>query len=179
MEDDEFIKEQKSVHKIINSKRFAEKYHGDQMYGEHLYVRHLVMVSMLVAPWGENAQVLSYLHDIVEDTDITVLDIKYNFGQYMSECVDLVTDCKGSNRKERKSLTNEKLSKVDMDTYPDVLIVKPADRVINIGYCIATMNNSLFRMYKNEHEEFKKAVYRHGLCDKLWNFLDYVLQFPL
>ena len=179
MEGWELIKEQKIVHKIINAKKFAEKAHADQMYGECSYIRHLDMVSMMVAPWGENAQVLAYLHDVVEDTEVTIQDIKDNFGQYMADCVELVTDCEGPNRKERKKKTNEKLSKVDLDIYPDVLIVKPGDRVINMGMCIGTRNKSLFRMYKNENEEFKKAVYRPGLCDKLWSILDYTMKFPL
>ena len=161
----------------MKAKKFAEKAHGEQMYGEHhMYIRHLDLVSVLVEPWGEDAQVLSYLHDVVEDTPITLEIIRKEFGDFMAECVDLVTDCPGKNRKERKLKTNEKLSNTDNKL---VLVVKAGDRVINMGMCIANKNKGLFEMYKKEYNDFKKAVYREGLCDNLWNLLDNAMNYVI
>ena len=170
---EEFIKEKKKVHKILKAKKFAEKAHGDQMYGSYPYIKHLELVSQLAEPFGENAQVLSYLHDVVEDTETTVEEIKNEFGIYIAECIELITDCPGKNRKERKLKTNEKLT---LSQNKDVLIVKTADRLINMAICIANKEKGLFTMYKNEYNEFKKAVYREGLCDKLWNLLDHAVE---
>jgi guanosine-3',5'-bis(diphosphate) 3'-pyrophosphohydrolase len=170
----EFIKQKKKIQNIIKAKEFAENAHKDQLYGDHLYIRHLEMVSTLVEPWGETAQVLAYLHDVVEDTPISIDVIKKEFGEEIANYVDLITDCNGKNRKERKLKTNEKLSKINDEVL--VLVVKVCDRIVNVGMSIATKNKKLLEMYKKEHEEFKNAVYRKGLCDKLWDLLDYSIQ---
>ena len=42
--------------------------HGDQRYGSRPYHAHLDALAELVKEHGEEAQVLAYLHDVVEDT---------------------------------------------------------------------------------------------------------------
>ena len=175
---EEFIKEKKSVLKIIKAKEFAGNAHGEQRYGDSLYTVHLEMVYNIVSRYGfnDNVKVLAFLHDVVEDTEITVDQIKNSFDTYIGECVELLTDCDGKNRKERKQKTNKKLSETSNN---DVLIVKTADRLANIISCIVTKNIGLFKMYQEEHNEFKKAVYRPGVCDKLWTLLDSAAEYKI
>jgi guanosine-3',5'-bis(diphosphate) 3'-pyrophosphohydrolase len=156
------------------AKLFAMKYHNQQKYGIYPYVYHLDHVAILVKPYGNDAQIIAYLHDLVEDTEITIEDIQNKFGLFISECVDLITDCPGKNRKERKLKTYKKLSEVQPIHYV-TLIVKVADRLSNVMNCIKDSNKDLLEMYRKEDKEFTDAVYRPDLCTDLWRELKILL----
>ena len=156
---------------IAKAREFALTAHRNQKYGDKPYSYHFDAVSMIVFRWGENAQILSFLHDTVEDTTLTLQEIENEFGPFISKCVDLLTDMPGVNRKERKEKTNEKLSKVTCP-YELALVVKAADRLANVSESVYAKKCGLWNMYKKEQEAFKKAVYRHGLCDNIWDGIE-------
>jgi guanosine-3',5'-bis(diphosphate) 3'-pyrophosphohydrolase len=152
---------------VEKAKEFAVKAHGDQKYGELPYVVHLQAVANHLKPYGENAEVLGFLHDVVEDTSVSKEEVESEFGKFISECVAILTDEAGSNRKERKAKTYLKMSKVGAELNL-ALIAKVADRLANLEACVKAGNNSLLSMYKGEHPAFRNAVYREGLCEELW-----------
>ncbi|MBM4077981.1 MAG: bifunctional (p)ppGpp synthetase/guanosine-3',5'-bis(diphosphate) 3'-pyrophosphohydrolase, partial [Planctomycetes bacterium] len=82
---------------VLKAKLFAIKAHGDQKYGIHPYEFHLDAVVQILVPYGEMAQIAGYLHDIVEDTPITIEEISSNFGDEIADCIALVTDESGNN----------------------------------------------------------------------------------
>jgi guanosine-3',5'-bis(diphosphate) 3'-pyrophosphohydrolase len=164
---------------VDKAREIAVIAHKDQMYGNKSYIYHLDMVHKIVrGDYNEYVEVLAYLHDVKEDTNFPTQVIVKLFGDYVNTCVDLISDCDGKNRKEKKLKTNKKLSEIGND-YSIVLIVKVADRLANLIECCLTENKSLFDMYQREHVEFKKAVYRKGLCDELWLDLDKMISTDL
>ena len=153
---------------MLNQARdFAIAAHGDQTYGEQPYVFHLDAVVAHLTDFGEPAQVVGYLHDVVEDTPTTSDDIEQVFGEFVSQCVAIVTDEPGKNRKERKTKTYAKMSKVE-GNLSLALVVKAADRLANLESCVKDENQGLLDMYKKEHAVFEPAVFRENLCDDLW-----------
>jgi (p)ppGpp synthase/HD superfamily hydrolase len=159
------------------ARSFAIAAHGDQMYGDQPYAFHLDAVVTLLAPFGDQAQIAGYLHDVVEDTDVSVDKLREEFGDRIADCVALVTDEKGVNRKERKARTNAKLSAVS-SVNEIALIVKAADRLANLRMSARSGSDSKLDMYRREHLAFRQAVYRSGLCDELWQEMDRVLGEP-
>ena len=142
--------------------------HGDQKYGDHPYVFHLDMVARNLYPYESHiAAILAYLHDVIEDTEVTSKDIRNFFGDYITESVYLLSDPQGPNRKTQKKISLERMRIVG-DTYKEALIVKAADRLSNIDTAIKEQNFKLLRMYIQEMDEFERAVYRPGLCDEIW-----------
>lgn len=156
---------------LKKARAFAVQAHGGQRYGERPYSFHLDMVAGHLAAHGELAQVIGYLHDVVEDTPVGLEEIAAAFGELVAECVGLLTDEPGANRKERKAKTYAKLSRV---TGPAelALVVKAADRLANVKTCVEERKRSLWRVYRDEHAAFKSAAFRPGLCDPLWVELD-------
>lgn len=152
---------------VEDAKNFAVKAHGEQKYGELPYVVHLQAVARLLKPYGENAEALGFLHDVVEDTFITKEEVAAEFGNFMAECVAILTDEAGVSRNERKAKTYLKMSQVTAELNL-ALIVKTADRLANLEACVSCQNNLLLNMYKDEHIIFRRSVYREGLCDDLW-----------
>ncbi|MDA8446316.1 HD domain-containing protein [Paracidovorax valerianellae] len=160
--------------KLSVARAYAVGMHGAQRYGALPYSHHLDAVAAVLAPYGEDAQVIGYLHDVVEDTGATVDDVRARFGDLVAECVALLTDEPGETRKERKTKTYAKLARV---TGPQTLalVVKVADRLSNVRACVADANRPMWAVYQGEHPVFKASAFRPGLCDALWTELDTLL----
>jgi hypothetical protein len=156
------------------ARSFAIEAHADQKYGDRPYSYHLDAVAALAAPYGEEAVVVAYLHDTVEDTKATIAEIDGRFGPRIAACVGLLTDEPGANRKERKAKTYARLAGV-RGPNELALLVKAADRLANVRACMESRKRSLWQLYRSEHETFKASAYRTGLCEPLWIELDQLL----
>lgn len=148
------------------ARAFAIEVHGNQLYGGRPYSFHLDQVADIASHYGPEAEILAYLHDTVEDTSATLDEVRDRFGSFIADCVALLTDQPGANRKERKAKTYAKLAEVH-DERQLALIVKAADRLANVRACVASGNERLLGVYRQEHGAFKQVAYRPGLCDVL------------
>jgi len=171
---------------IIFPADFAAKAHENQKYGKHPYIKHLnhtveifnSHLNCIVDDYQDYylagvVESAAWLHDILEDTEITYEELIHNFGQAVADLVQAVTDESGKNRKERKAKT---LPKVRAYGYLAVA-VKLCDRIANVEHCVAEKNHGLFKMYKKEHESFKLALYdKEDLLDEMWDHLEDILE---
>jgi guanosine-3',5'-bis(diphosphate) 3'-pyrophosphohydrolase len=157
----------------MNSKarQFAIDAHDNQMYGNHPYSHHLDAVALIAKKYGETAETVAYLHDVVEDTEIRLEEIKNHFGVLVAKCVAILTDEPGENRKERKTKTYAKMAEVKGEETL-ALLVKAADRLANLRASISDNNQKLIDMYKSEYATFRSSVYRQGLCEEIWTELE-------
>ena len=164
-----------SEDRVNRARAYAVAAHGDQKYGDYPYVFHLDQVASLLTRYGEDAQVIGYLHDTVEDTDATVTDVQREFGAFVAECVALVSDAPGRDRKTRKAKTYARLARV---TGPAelALVVKAADRLANVRMCVKEQNHDLWQVYRQEQPVFFRAAFREGLCDDFGAELHQLLQ---
>lgn len=82
------------------AKALALQYHKHQKHGNDPYIKHLEGVASLVAEAGRDARTVALLHDIVEDTDMTLKGlITEGFPFQVIDAVDCLT--------HRKSQTYE------------------------------------------------------------------------
>jgi (p)ppGpp synthase/HD superfamily hydrolase len=156
---------------IVRARQFAIARHGDQRYGELPYWVHLDRVAAIARDYGDDATVIAYLHDVVEDTATTLDEIAAEFGSFVSRCVHVVTDEPGASRRERKTLTYRKMAEVDGEL-EIALVVKAADRLANLRACRAEGNARLLAVYRSEHPIFREAVFRPYLCDPIWQEIE-------
>jgi (p)ppGpp synthase/HD superfamily hydrolase len=168
---------------VERARAFAVQAHGAQQYGGHPYVHHLEAVVHLLKPFGNVAQIIGFLHDVVEDTDMPLESISEEFGDLVGDCVKLLTDAREGDRAEKKALSHAKLAQVPAEHETKLaLIVKAADRLANLRHCAqgvkdgdATSMRKL-AMYRNEYSAFRTAVYRLGLCEDLWEEMEEILE---
>jgi (p)ppGpp synthase/HD superfamily hydrolase len=168
---------------VSRARDFAVKAHGAQQYGGHPYVYHLDQVVHLLEPFGTAAQIVGFLHDVVEDTETPLEAIVEEFGDLVADCVKLLTDSPEGTREEKKALSHAKLAQVPVEHETKLaLIVKAADRLANLRHCaqggeqgdpVATRK---LAMYRKEHSAFRTAVYRIGLCEDLWAEMEDILE---
>ena len=120
-----------AAHMAVGQKR---KHTGED------YIVHPIEVADIVSKAGLDDEYISaaFLHDVVEDTHITLNQIKEVFGQKVHDIVEALTDEpfieNGANRKARKAIDRERLSKADAGTQT----IKVADLIDNtktiVGY---------------------------------------------
>jgi guanosine-3',5'-bis(diphosphate) 3'-pyrophosphohydrolase len=112
---------------------WARKYHGSQMRksGEPYYT-HPLEVAYLLSVHNRpttNLIVVSILHDIIEDTEVTAGMILDNFGFRIAEMVDALTrDRPDGTKLSVEEILNNALERDDNE----VLLIKVMDRVHNM-----------------------------------------------
>jgi (p)ppGpp synthase/HD superfamily hydrolase len=111
---------------------WAKKYHGNQKRksGEAYYT-HPLEVAYMISDYKLKTDVIaaSILHDIVEDTEVTVEMINSSFGQRISEMVDMLTrDRPDGTKLTIEEVINNAYKKADKE----VLLIKLIDRLHNI-----------------------------------------------
>jgi len=140
------------------SRDFAIKAHEGQSYGGFLYEVHLDHVVQVLTRFGiaDDSRIVdaAFLHDTLEDTDVTYDDIKKAFGWPTAKIVDAVSDGEGKNRRERKERPYTLIPKV-----AGALPVKLADRIANVESCWALKNESLKKAYYGEYPTFVERLY--------------------
>jgi GTP pyrophosphokinase len=122
--------------------RFASKYHEGQLRSSgEPYMAHPVMVAHILADMRMDvvAMETGLLHDVVEDTSVTVEQVRKEFGPEVARCVDGVTKLSKLDIFSAEDRQAESVRKMLLAMVEDirVILVKLADRIHNmrtLGY---------------------------------------------
>jgi GTP pyrophosphokinase len=122
---------------FVKAYDFAREAHGSQRRrtGE-LYITHPLAVAQIALDHGHADPILlqaCLLHDVVEDTPYTLLDIQNSFGESVAFLVDAVTHVKGDD-----VATLQKLSDYAHKD-PRAVLVKLADRIHNVSTPLSSL----------------------------------------
>jgi (p)ppGpp synthase/HD superfamily hydrolase len=120
---------------IPKARNFAAKAHVGQLrkYDAAPYIIHPYRISLAVARLTADTEmeVAALLHDTVEDTPVTLIEIEREFGQRVRGMVEDVTDVTtlaDGNRKTRKAIERDRLAGVS----PDSQTLKLGDIIDNL-----------------------------------------------
>ncbi len=122
---------------IRNAYAFAVKAHAGQVrLSGNAYITHLLEVSLILAHFKMDTVVVAsgLLHDVIEDTDVTLDTVKAEFGESVAILVDSVTKIgriSFNTREERQAETFRKML-LAMARDLRVIIIKLADRLHNM-----------------------------------------------
>ena len=113
----------------------AEAHSSQRRKSGEPYIIHPIAVAAIVAKeleLGDNPIISAFLHDVVEDTDYTVEDIRERFGDDVAFLVDTVTKRKKDSYEHSKQVDNYRqiLESVHYDIR--ALLIKLADRLHNM-----------------------------------------------
>lgn len=124
------------MQRIIDGYEFAAEAHKKQKRrsGEP-YIIHPIAVATILAKeleMSDNTVIAAFLHDVVEDTDHTIEEIKERFGDDVAKLVDAVTKRKKANYEYSKQVDNYRqiLESVHYDVR--ALLIKLTDRLHNM-----------------------------------------------
>jgi (p)ppGpp synthase/HD superfamily hydrolase len=162
---------------VSRARDWAIAKHGDQKYGKgpdaKPYAYHLGAVAAIAAPYGEMAEVVAWLHDVIEDADVTEAMVAAEFGERVARLVGFVTNPPAKNKVEMVQRRDAKLAGVRGDD-EIALIVKAADRLANLRESMkpGEMSERMLAKYRGEHAGLRAAAFRVGLCDDIWAEID-------
>lgn len=125
------------MRKIQKAYALAEDSHGDQKRLSGVpYILHPTSVACIVAQFGMDSEciIAAILHDVVEDTDITLEQVRREFGKDVANIVDGVTKISKIKLYSREEQQAENVRKmlIAMSNDIRVIIVKLADRLHNM-----------------------------------------------
>lgn len=145
------------------AKEFARAAHKDQFrkYKNEPYIEHPIRVTELVRTVPHTREMIyaAYLHDVVEDTPVTIAEIREKFGDKVASYVEELTDVyikkdfPHLNRKMRKEKEVERLSKISAEAKT----IKLAD-VIDNTRDIVVNDKGFARKYVPEMEALVEAL---------------------
>ncbi len=140
------------------------------------YINHPVSVALICAELGLDDIALSaaLLHDAVEDTRITVDNVKEQFGDDIAAIVDGVTKLdrmQFDSREQQQAATMRKML-VAMAHDWRVLIIKLADRLHNMRTLAVMPRDKQLRIAQETLDVYAPLAHRLGIQDIKWQLED-------
>ncbi|MGA1476684.1 MAG: HD domain-containing protein, partial [Prochlorothrix sp.] len=132
-----FADSPESLDLICRAFQFAYCLHDGQLRqsGEP-YIAHPVAVAGILRELGGDATVIAagFLHDVVEDTDVTLEEIEAQFGSEVSQLVEGLTKLSKFNFSSKTERQAENFRRMFLAMAQDirVILVKLADRLHNM-----------------------------------------------
>jgi len=149
--------------------KFAVDAHKDmrRKSGEP-YIYHPIEVAQIVAQeinLGITSMIAALLHDVVEDTDYSLSDVKAMFGEDVAKIVDGLTKIEDIVLDGDQSVQAENFKKILLSTVADVrvILIKLADRLHNMRTLSALPQEKQWKISSETNFFFVPIAHRLGL----------------
>ncbi|MCA1029827.1 HD domain-containing protein [Bacillus timonensis] len=147
---------------IETARLYAKKAHEGQVrrLTNEPYFVHVEAVANLLKQEGFSAEVVAagYLHDTVEDTDVSITDIEGAFGKKVAALVQFNTENKALSWEDRKKHTIDTLDGASLEER----VLVAADKLDNISSLLSHQNKkdlwSAFKRGPEKQEWYYKNV---------------------
>jgi GTP diphosphokinase / guanosine-3',5'-bis(diphosphate) 3'-diphosphatase len=148
----------------------AEAAHsGETRLTGHPVISHPLAVSYRLAEMGLHTNVLiaGLLHDIVEDSEVTVEDLKEQFGEDVASLVESVTKLKHGIKYRGSDRYAENMRKMFLAMASDVRVVfmKFADRIHNLSTLYGQPKHKQVRIARESLEIYAPIAGRLGMSE--------------
>ncbi len=160
----------------------AEAHAGQLRASGEPYITHPVEVAYELAELQMDAETLAaaLLHDVPEDTDLTLADIEKRFGREVSRLVDGVTKLsKFGSARTMEEQQAENIRKMFMAMAEDVrvVIIKLADRLHNMRTLGFLPEEKQARIARQTMEIYAPLAHRLGIWQWKWELEDLSFKF--
>jgi guanosine-3',5'-bis(diphosphate) 3'-pyrophosphohydrolase len=155
----------------------AERAHAGQIRKTGApYISHPLMVAYMLANYGLDGPTIAaaFLHDTVEDTDITLIQLESEFGHEIARLIDGVTKLdrvRYSNREQAQAASIRKMV-VAMAQDVRVLIIKLFDRLHNMRTVYALREEKQVRVARETLDVYAPLAHRLGVQEIKHEFED-------
>jgi len=161
-----YIKTKPNIDLITKAYLLAKDKHLGQMRksGEP-YITHPIAVARILAEiqTGPDTLIAGLLHDTVEDTDLTLDDLKNEFGEDVAILVDAVTKLNKLSFADTNQADNQQKMLLAMAKDIRVIIIKLADRIHNMRTLEYLAPEKQVRISKETLEIYAPIAHRLGL----------------
>ncbi|MEJ5225209.1 MAG: bifunctional (p)ppGpp synthetase/guanosine-3',5'-bis(diphosphate) 3'-pyrophosphohydrolase, partial [Anaerolineales bacterium] len=190
--------------RVQQAYQVAEQAHeGQKRASGEPYITHCVAVAAILAELRAPVEIVmaALLHDTVEDTALTLEDIRREFGDIIARLVDGVTkmtklprvsrggdganpDATSEERltieqvdRRKRDIANENLRKTLLADDPRVVLIKLADRLHNMRTLGFTSPEKQRRIARETMDIFAPLANRLGLWQMKWELEDLAFRY--
>jgi GTP pyrophosphokinase len=170
-----------NLDQLAKAYEFGDKAHTGQLRKDGTpFFNHPASVSLILAEleMDEETIIAALLHDTVEDTDVTLQDVKKLFGEEVATLVDGVTKLAVINYETKQEQQVENLRKMFLAMSGDirVILIKLADRLHNIRTLGAMTPEKQKEKAEETLEIFAPIAHRLGISKIKWELEDLSLK---
>ncbi|MBK9130762.1 MAG: GTP diphosphokinase [Gammaproteobacteria bacterium] len=167
----------------------AQRAHeGQRRASGEPYFHHCIAVANILVDLNLDAETLAaaVLHDVAEDTGVTMEDIRAGFGDAIAHLVDGVTKMKliraykslpDSDKQERTQAENLRKMLLAMAEDIRVVLIKLADRIHNMRTLAALPSDKQHRIAKETLDIYAPLANRLGIWQLKWELEDLSLRY--
>ena len=167
---------------LARAYRFSERAHAGQKRksGED-YVIHVVEVAKVLAELGLDSVTVAsgLIHDVVEDTDITVEDVEREFGSEIAQIVDGLTKIGtlSFNSAQERQVENYRKLLLSVAKDARVIIIKLADRLHNMRTLDWLPDEKRRRIALETRDLYAPLAHRFGMARMRWELEDLAFKY--
>ena len=163
---------------LVRAYRFSERAHAGQkrLSGED-YVSHCVEVAKILAGLGLDTITVAsgMIHDIVEDTRVTIADVEQEFGKEIAEIVDGLTKIGSlplSTSQQERQVENYRKLLLSIAKDIRVILIKLADRLHNMRTLDYLPSEKQRRIAQETRDLYAPLAHRFGMAKMRWELED-------
>ncbi|WP_411282380.1 RelA/SpoT family protein [Gemmatimonas sp.] len=162
---------------LVRAYKFSDVAHAGQVrHSGEPYVSHCIEVARILADLqlDTTTVVSGLLHDIVEDTDITVEDVEREFGLEIAQIVDGLTKIANLPLSSREERQVENYRKLLLSIAKDarVILIKLADRLHNMRTLDYLAPEKRRRIAQETRDLYAPLAHRFGMAKVRWELED-------
>lgn len=167
---------------LIRAYRYSEASHAGQVrHSGEPYITHCIEVARILADLQLDSVTVAcgLLHDIVEDTDVTVEDIQKEFGSEIAQIVDglsKIANLPMSSREERQVENYRKLL-ISIARDVRVILIKLADRLHNMRTLDWLAPEKRQRIAQETRDLYAPMAHRFGMAQMRWELEDLAFKY--
>ncbi|HIK53742.1 MAG TPA: bifunctional (p)ppGpp synthetase/guanosine-3',5'-bis(diphosphate) 3'-pyrophosphohydrolase [Synechococcales cyanobacterium M55_K2018_004] len=167
---------------VCDAFNFAYELHaGQRRASGEPYIAHPIAVAGLLRDLGGSSAMIAagFLHDIVEDTDVTVEDLENRFGKEVAHLVEGVTKLSKYSFASKTDRQAENIRRMFLAMAQDirVIVVKLADRLHNMRTLEHLPDDKRRRIAQETREIFAPLANRLGIGRFKWELEDLAFKY--
>ena len=159
----------------------AEAHAGQKRVSGEPYITHPAAVAMLIAELGMEAATVAatLLHDVPEDTERTVEDIRLEFGDEIGRLVEGVTKLSRLQGQSRDAHQAENIRKMFLAMADDlrVVVIKLCDRLHNMRTLAPLPADKQRRIAQETRDLYAPLAHRLGIWQIKWELEDLAFKY--